>query len=64
MKKQLNTLNERLSKTTYAAYRCKFCNALGSEVTFNIEGWLHHGNYICCLDTEDCKKRKKKTKQS
>tara|TARA_Y100000310_G_scaffold263461_1_gene273672 strand:- start:560 stop:751 length:192 start_codon:yes stop_codon:yes gene_type:complete len=40
--------------------RCKICGRKYPQTLLNIEGYIHHGCILRCLDTKSCNKYRKK----
>ena len=43
--------------------RCVLCGRTGAEALLNIEGTIHHGGKIECLDRQSCNRTQRKQKR-
>ncbi len=43
--------------------RCVLCGRTGAEALLNIDGTVHHGAKIECLDRQSCNRRRRKQRK-
>jgi hypothetical protein len=59
----MSDINTSLNKLNiYKDYTCKHCDRKYPDTVLNIEGVIHHGCSVLCLDKKACEKFVKKQK--
>lgn len=43
--------------------KCTLCGCTGAESLLNIEGRIHHGAKVTCLDTLNCNRRQRRNRR-
>lgn len=57
-------MNEELNKLEiYKDKTCIICGKKYPDVILNVEGYIHHGGKLICVDTKKCNKSKNKSKK-
>jgi len=57
----MSSENRELSKMKpYIDKECEICGRKYPHTILNVEGFIHHGNQLVCLNQKDCKKALKK----
>lgn len=48
----------------YKDRRCSLCDRKYPKTVLNIEGTIHHGNRLTCIDSKSCKRAKRKKQKA
>ena len=54
--------NEELNKQ-FPNYKCEYCGCGYPKTILNIEGCIHHGSILRCIDQKSCRRRRRKKKK-
>jgi len=58
----MSDTNLELNKSrTYKNKKCTFCGRRFPKTLLNIEGYIHHGQTLRCLDQKTCNRIKKRS---
>ena len=57
----MGKVNDYLNKSiAHSGKMCVMCHRTYPETMLNIEGHIHHGGDIVCLDTKSCNRTRRK----